>query len=493
MYKVILVDDEYMILAGLEKLIQWETLGIELVGSFSDGIDALDFVRENPVDIVITDVSMPVMTGIEFVSQAQEEDINFNFIILSGYQEFEYVKEGIRLGAENFILKPIDKVELNGSIQKIVKKLDEEEYHEQGDEILYHNTLLRWLNDDINPVDLRRILKQLGYRLELNELYTVLAISGIEEKRKSIWSEFLGRMNVSFHIYDNDILYIIVAGNTQRFDMIRKGIVLLSLKDKERMAIGELYVKFDQVHRSYDHASSLLEIMQFYNDDSYGRDISVKDRLNAEMSPNISFETFHQALSLGDDKGIFAHVEDLLEQVIQNNPEPEYVRYMSFVIFSDIYRHYNRIASKHYYDNLKRLHHAKSMFDVREVLKNSVMINQEQTDVKQYNVNVQKALQVIHQNYTEDLTIGVIAESLHLNAMYLGQIFKKETGLSFSQYLNQFRVKKAQNLLVQSNHNVNEIAELVGYTSSGYFYKNFKKECGISPREYRERSHNSEA
>ena len=87
MYKVILIDDEYMILQGLQKLIQWEQLGIELVGTFDDGIDALDYVRENPVDIVITDVSMPVMTGIEFVAQSQEEDINFNFIINCAFFE----------------------------------------------------------------------------------------------------------------------------------------------------------------------------------------------------------------------------------------------------------------------------------------------------------------------------------------------------------------------------------------------------------------------
>ncbi|WZU01836.1 AraC family transcriptional regulator [Erysipelothrix sp. D19-032] len=135
------------------------------------------------------------------------------------------------------------------------------------------------------------------------------------------------------------------------------------------------------------------------------------------------------------------------------------------------------------------LHGANSIGEILDVLESSIEVNHAQTDVKQYNVNVQKALQMIHQNYTDDLTIGTIADSLHLNAMYLGQIFKKETGLSFSQYLNQHRIKKAQNLLMQSSHNVNEIAELVGYTSYGYFYKNFKKECGISPREFRERWH----
>lgn len=489
MYKVILIDDEYMILQGLQKLIQWEQLGIELVGTFDDGIDALDYVRENPVDIVITDVSMPVMTGIEFVAQSQEEDINFNFIILSGYQEFEYVKEGIRLGAENFILKPIDTVELNGSIRKIVQKLDEEKYHEQGDEILFRNTIIRWLTGEIDSVDLRRILKQLGHRLELTDLYSVIAIGGVTDARKAVWNHFMKEMMIPYYAYMGEELYIVVEGSNLRFDQVRKGIIHLIIKEDEKIAIGDLFVKFDQIHRSYDHASALLEIVEFYDDDSYLRDQSIKDSTSIEMNAKISFEKFHQSLALGDGAGIREEMKGLIDEAIATNPQPEYIRYIAFIVFSDIYRHYNRMSSEHYYSNLKLLHGANSIGEILDVLESSIEVNHAQTDVKQYNVNVQKALQMIHQNYTDDLTIGTIADSLHLNAMYLGQIFKKETGLSFSQYLNQHRIKKAQNLLMQSSHNVNEIAELVGYTSSGYFYKNFKKECGISPREFRERWH----
>ena len=110
MYRMLLVDDEYMILAGLQKLIPWQELGIEIVGTAKNGQEALDFVRNNVVDIVISDVTMPLLSGIEFIRQAQSEDIYFHFLILSGYQEFDYVKEGLRMGADNYLIKPVDKV-----------------------------------------------------------------------------------------------------------------------------------------------------------------------------------------------------------------------------------------------------------------------------------------------------------------------------------------------------------------------------------------------
>ena len=121
--RVLIVDDEYMIVKGLECLIRWQELGLQLVGTAGNGQEALDLMSHQAVDIVITDVNMPNVTGIDFISQAKELGQDFAFIFVSGYQEFEYVKRGMELGTKNYLLKPIDKVELHRVLSQVAQEI----------------------------------------------------------------------------------------------------------------------------------------------------------------------------------------------------------------------------------------------------------------------------------------------------------------------------------------------------------------------------------
>ena len=112
MYKILAVDDEYMILEGLKFLLPWNDLGFEFVKTARTAMEALDYLADNHVDLVISDITMPEMTGIEMINTAQQQGKKFMSIFLSGYQEFDYVKEGIRLGVKDYLLKPVDKEEL---------------------------------------------------------------------------------------------------------------------------------------------------------------------------------------------------------------------------------------------------------------------------------------------------------------------------------------------------------------------------------------------
>lgn len=488
MYNVLLVDDEYMILSGLQKIINWDDLGLQCVGTASNGQEALEFVRKHPVDIVVTDVSMPEQSGIEFVQAAQEEDINFNFVVLSGYQEFEYVKEGIRLGAENFLLKPISKEELNETLRKTVSKLDSEKRHAHTDTLLFENTLERWVNDDIDNVDLRRILKQVGKPLQAHALYTCMIITQIQESSQTAWIQRLISHNQYYAFYDDQDLVMILEGDRFAFDAIRKDLSGHIDHQKQILAVGELLVPLEEVPNSYQQAETLVSVSRFYGDHPITERMMLKNKLEQNESMyEISFKKFHHALSIGDIHLIKSEIGAMFKLLFEYEADPEYVRYIGFVIFSDIYRQHESVGSQMYHDLLHELNKCDSIAEIREVLHHALEATRNDQVLKQHNPNIQKVLQIVLKDYAQDITISSIADTLHMNAMYLGQLFKKETNKSFSQYLNHFRIKEAQNLLLKSNHNINEIAELVGYTSSGYFYKNFKKECGISPKEYRER------
>ena len=126
MKKVMLVDDEIFITEGLRNIIDWETLGLEVVQSAENGEEALKKFNENPVDIIVTDINMPNKTGLELVKELKEAGHNVKFIILSGYDEFSYAKKAIEYGVENYILKPIDEEELEEALKKLVDNINKE-------------------------------------------------------------------------------------------------------------------------------------------------------------------------------------------------------------------------------------------------------------------------------------------------------------------------------------------------------------------------------
>ena len=153
--RVLIVDDEYMIVKGLERLIRWQELGLQLAGTAGNGQEALDLMRHQAVDIVITDVNMPNVTGIDFISQAKELGQDFVFIFVSGYQEFEYVKRGMELGAKNYLLKPIDKVELHRVLSQVAQEIRDKRALDQVISDHEQAQLTSWLETGQGSLPLR--------------------------------------------------------------------------------------------------------------------------------------------------------------------------------------------------------------------------------------------------------------------------------------------------------------------------------------------------
>ena len=178
MYKVLLVDDEPFITEGLSDAVDWSAFGLEVVGSAEDGEEALERLREVQVDLLITDISMPIMTGLELIRKARELQPQLKAIILSGYNEFDFLKEGMRLGIENYLLKPIRFEELEATLADTVRKLDADKpaqaFGEDEIGILRDNVMTRWVNGRIAFPELAERTELLG--IDLSKPYAALAI-----------------------------------------------------------------------------------------------------------------------------------------------------------------------------------------------------------------------------------------------------------------------------------------------------------------------------
>ncbi|MFR3288784.1 MAG: response regulator, partial [Enterococcus casseliflavus] len=179
MYKAMFVDDEYMILQGLQMILPWQELGFEVVHTAKSASEALEYLQEHSVDLLITDIRMPEMNGIDMIRQAQAFGNRFFSIILSGYQEFAFVKQGMALGVRNYLVKPVNKEELRSSVQAIAAELEEQQKLLAEKELYQESSLLLWLNDELNESEYLHLLAQ--QRVPLAAPFTVLQFNGTAE------------------------------------------------------------------------------------------------------------------------------------------------------------------------------------------------------------------------------------------------------------------------------------------------------------------------
>ncbi|KGM45291.1 hypothetical protein NP83_06870, partial [Neobacillus niacini] len=185
MYKVLLVDDEPLITTGLKALLDWEDYGFEVVSTAESGEEALSYLKENQIDILVTDIMMAEMTGLELIKEVKILQPKVKCIVLTGYQEFEFIKQGLLLGIENYLVKPVDEEELLKTIQIIGDKLKDvtEGNQEQEPSTLKDNTLWRFLNGEIDKNDcLERLC---FYNIQFNQPYYSVSILSFENYHKS--------------------------------------------------------------------------------------------------------------------------------------------------------------------------------------------------------------------------------------------------------------------------------------------------------------------
>ncbi|WP_313468511.1 response regulator, partial [Carnobacterium sp.] len=264
MYKVLLVDDEYMILVGLQKLIDWESLGMEIAGTARNGKKALDFIAEHPVDIILTDVTMPVLSGIDFIREAQKIAEPFKFIILSGYQEFEYVKSGMHLGASNYLLKPIDKEELYHSLENILKEFEQAKLYNQADQVIFEGMLGRWIRNELQEDQLGRLFENASFDISENTKFTVVLVRNKQLKDWELsFKEVCRSLNQPLFLSLNEKEKVIILTE-------KENIELQLNKLNEKMGnnclfyVGSQVENTKKVYKSYKTALKAKKHADFY-------------------------------------------------------------------------------------------------------------------------------------------------------------------------------------------------------------------------------------
>ncbi|WP_018757447.1 response regulator transcription factor [Paenibacillus terrigena] len=503
MYRVFIVDDEPFIIEGLYDIIDWSGLGLEIVGHAENGRKALDAMKQTLVDILITDISMPVMNGLELIRGAREFHDELKVIVLSGFNEFTYLKEGMRLGIENYLLKPINVEELRATLLNTVEKLntfrEERMITEFSTQILKDNTLHRWVTNQIGPMEFKERMDLLD--ITFNAPYIAAVVFSPESKQPEVFELVARQLKhhktyTCFRDIDGDlILLACIQDPDQGFTELKAW--LQELHDRLsnyhplRISIGSMESLPQHAGTSYLNAKKTQAYFWIYPDQDmmdyselpirqelervdftldwaqYTKLLIAKDH---EALHQLIREDFSRIQSL---PGIMPHdVQNIaLEMIVRFKVELKAIRHTEETdLFHDAF---DQVRTASTIDDLSEAIHSVCDTAVEFLI----------SDVK--SPVVQQVLNYIHKSYAEELSLKLMGQQYNIHPVYLGQLFHKETGETFTEYINKYRIDKAKEMLKTTHLKVHEIARNVGYWETGYFYKQFKKYVGISPTEYK--------
>ncbi|WP_311522982.1 response regulator transcription factor [uncultured Streptococcus sp.] len=421
MYKVLLVDDEYMITEGLKRLIPFDKWDMEVVATANHADDALDYVREHPVDIVISDVNMPDKTGLEMIQEMKDLLPDAYYILLSGYQEFDYVKKAMNLSVVDYLVKPVDKVELGHLLEKIVTQLREKVQE---------------------PEILSQQLDEEAFKTHLTQ-------------KENWWiglsKEKQGDFVIPYYVLGQD-WQIVLAD--QEFE----GLLVMPFE-------APYQINFEKWKRD-------VEKTLFYGS------------VNLDQSESLFsyYEPIYRVIIQGNLQQIIDELTLLEKIVLENTPRVSITKQLFTQFVMDVFHLFEHLKADDMTDIVKNIHAITTFEDLVAYTKETLTSFFGQYRM---NENVVSVLEVIGRDYQKELSLKDISKDLFINPVYLGQLIKKETNSTFAELLNKQRIKAAQQLLLSTNDSIEDICYTVGYSNVGYFYKVFRKLCGKSPKAYR--------
>lgn len=523
MLKVLLVDDEYFIVQGLLVLIDWKAEGYEVAATAANGQEALDYLRENKADLVITDISMPVMSGLELLETVRREQISeAAFVILSGYSDFSYAQQAIRDGCMDYLLKPVEREELLRILRRF-NNLSEHAKQEQQDQERYEEaylarniiSLLFGKHDDFNLNYVKKHMQlSEGVRYIEIEFCDAQYVEAEEGELRAIQRKLyqscrnLLREDSTHCVFDVSqdrvsygvgLIYCDYMaarlGCTEREYLAELHRKLEVLMQREvRLLVGKKVTDIRQVSVSYGTACILRPLEAFHSRKPiyiYEDEAQVKQGGIALCKE--SLDALFSAIEQNEQDKIQKGVDRLFLEMQQNGMESDSVNLnINYLLFrlvhlaseldndADQEEILRFISSGSFEDGISRgsrLHlsrfacaYADYLTQLRQNVSSGVLSEIEKD---------------IRKNYAENLTLRDLGKKYYINSSYLGQIFRKKYGQSFKDYLTNYRINEAAKQLRNTDKRVSEIAEDVGYRDGDYFIRKFIELKGCTPSRYR--------
>lgn len=533
MYKLMIVDDEMLMRLGVRSMVDWEEYGFRVVGEAGNGREAFDLALELRPDVIITDIKMPIMDGLQLIREASKALTGCKFIVLSNFDEFRYVKEAFQLGAADYLIKseitPQSITELLEGIRNKLKHdlsrtgmVELPPDYSQSLRHLKENLFKDLISGLLDEREAALKAQQLQARVRSTDLSVLkLRIDGFENVRKKYVEkdEKLLRfsvVNILEEIIPAKWNREIVIGSSSEYLLIvntRSGMM-----PDERPEIDKLYGVIQQTMRDFMNltlsagVSSVVPSFRYlkvaYQEadralrrtffDGIGRILYFEDIVeqppgNEEVDQAAAQArelAFVNLLESGNEAKLTAFFESFRSDLASARADERTIR-EAYIRLTEI------IGTRIPYAHRPRLHkedrspyEAVLSADTWEDMHRIVFAYASQCCRNDHRSPDQRsyadmAVEMIQRYYAEDISLQSVACQINVNPSYLSRIFKQEKGENFVAYLTRIRLERAKSLLESGRYKVYEVADKVGYHNYTYFSKIFKKVVGVSPEEYR--------
>ncbi|TXK83977.1 response regulator [Paenibacillus sp. N3.4] len=536
---ILIVDDEPIIRQWFAMTIEKIGSPYRIVGEAGNGVEALQFCQQQQVDLVVTDIKMPQMDGIDLLKQLQQEHPHVRSLILSSYGEFEYAAEALKHGASDYLLKAeVTTDSLRESFDKIrrvwmlehhkIKEVDQLKGFVNENQVSLRSVYLLKLFEG-KPNELEQFHKQMSYfQVSLSEKQLTLFAVGINlgehVKIKERELRNLAIINIidetlkdeegngcSFSFDDNLFVALLnveqTSTKTQRERLFLNANQISNHLNRflgitSSIGISRTYHTLTQIPVQWSEAKEALQHRMFYGERSivFYLELHHTDRKVAQQDVKTFLSEFARRVDAGDtlqaleqlrlffqeiewrkhwsDKQVKAVCVELIIICLQRLRNLELLTEESAALYENVHIHIQQQVT---FAALKlwvteKAQHLMGVFD---------------NNLRKYCEPVMQACSYIKQHYQEEISLQQLAGHVHLSRTYFCELFKKETEISFNDYLTEIRMEKAKELLKNKDLKIGTLAEIIGYSNASYFIKLFRKSTNLSPLEYREHLYQS--
>ncbi|WNS44151.1 response regulator [Paenibacillus sp. MMS20-IR301] len=528
MFNMIIVDDEERARVGIRTLIDWQAHGISIVAEARDGQEALEILSSHPVDIMLTDIRMPQMDGLELISAVSAKYPHIKSVIMSGYDDFAYAQKAIRVGASNYLLKPSRRQEILNTILAITEQIRSEkleitslEHLRQGFReslpLLKEKTLSQLIltesssysrllanlkmNNLVFPYMMYGvILLRIDNFQQLHQKYLHEDTELLKYGLKNICEESLPESIVCTAFeHQDDIVLVLNTDDLLDHEELSGYIRIIQdniasyLKFTVSAGIGSLDHNIQHLRRSFLEASQALNTRNYTGTGKI-----------VEFSGEFDDESSQSSYPLHEEQEVLKAVrsgssEEITEMLSLFNValQPETVSRdqvikSSFALFFALYKlciENNVNVNKVFGQNLTELIHVLSRSSLdnifQSLLETALRVSEHLSSKKNSNKLLESAKLYIEQNYMKDINREIVAREIYITPGYLSLLFKQQLKISFTDYLHKVRIERACLLFKDPGMRIEDIALQSGYNDTKYFYQVFKKYKGITPNQFR--------
>lgn len=526
MYTLLLVDDEEEVIEVIVKKVKWEELGFEVIGHANNGIKAMELLEECQPDVVMTDIRMPYMDGLELCAHIKEEYPTTKILIFTGFDDFEYAKEAVHLEIEEYILKPLNAMEISEVFERLRMKLDQEisekrntdllkKYYEDSLPLLQANFYSTLIEGRIPEKEVQNYMRDYQILLE-GPLYCCLVIHTSASQIQEGMDIRLLMVSVDRQAGE----HLEKRWKGKRFNYLGETVMIVQLQNKEEISeltdegdrfckymnrmmgatvtvgIGQICDNIFELVKSYQSAKEALSYRVLYgsNQAINLKEIAPQRTMTEDMSEASDMSNMFKMICLGSDEDITKAVEAYMEHNFMKPKSLEKYHVAVMELISELYHFMenNQLDTGSMPGGIGEMYseliNLEPQILKKWLLRFSFTLHDKMADARNNSKKslIDKAKDYVHTNYQkEDLGLDDICRELGVSNSYFSSMFKKETGDSFVGYLTEYRMEKAARLLVETGEKSYMIAQSVGYADPNYFSYVFKRHYGVSPSKYR--------